>query len=102
MATEPVIGYDKDLLTLSYSQLSKQTIMVIIDSVPTHNFMKKELVEELEFKLEVVVNTFKEVNSQVEEVVGKTNRVTLKLNDYSEAMSFIVVLMDDFNLALYQ
>ena len=68
----------------------------------THNYVKEEVAKQLNFKLHVErgVNSFKEVNSEVERVVGLDNQVPLNLEDWTSVGDFMVIPLYDFDVVL--
>jgi hypothetical protein len=76
------------------------SMVVMVDSGVTHNFMKEDVVRELGLQLELAQTSFKAVNLRVEKVIGMTNEVTLKLGYWSGTTSFTIVPMDILRLFL--
>ena len=74
--------------------------MTMVDSGAAHNFSKDSVAKNLGLRLEEYLSTFKEVNSQMEKVIGRTKELSMKIGDWSGLVNFTVVPMDNFNVVL--
>ena len=74
--------------------------MAMVDSGATHKFMKDSISKRLVLTLEESPNTIKEVNSQMEKVVGKAKDISMKLGDWSRVIGFTMVPLNDFDVVL--
>ena len=95
---KPTASQEQDYKRLCYvlAELNDRSMQAMLDSGATQNFMKESVARELGLQLEPVQTSFKAVNSEVEKVIGIVNGVTLKLGEWSGAVDFTIVPMDDF------
>jgi hypothetical protein len=75
-------------------------VIVMVHSGETHNFMKEDIAKDIWLQLELVKNSFKEVNSGVEKVIYIAKEVSMKLKYWSGTTSFTIVPMNNFELVL--
>ena len=103
-AAEMIESQEQDPMGLNFvsADLNGHTVMVMVDNVATHNFMKDSVSKRLGLTLEEPPNTIKAINSQMEKVVGKAKDVSVKLGDWSRVIGFTVVPLDDFDVVIGQ
>lgn len=82
--------------------INGHTVMALVDSGATHNFMKDSVAKRLDLKLEESPNAVKAVNSKVAKVIGKAKDVSMRLGDWTGVINFTVVQLDDFDVVLGQ
>jgi hypothetical protein len=104
MEGESMESQEQDETKLFYVQaeLNGKSVLAMVDSGVTHNFLREDMVQRLGLQPEPTQTTFKTVNAGVERVVGVAKDISLKLGDWCGKTSFTIVPMDDFEVVLGQ
>jgi hypothetical protein len=104
MEGESMESQEKDETKLFYVQakLNGKSVIAMVDSGVTHNFLREDMVQRLGLQPEPMQTTFKTVNTGVERVIGVAKDISLKLGDWCGKTSFTIVPMDDFEVVLGQ
>ena len=87
---------------LSYipAEINIQPVFALVDSGATHNFVKEEVAKRLNLHIDLGVNMFKAVNSEVERVVGLVCQVPLNIGEWLGVINLIVIPLDDFGVVI--
>ena len=83
VATEVTKSQKQDPIGLNFIsvEVNGHTVMAMVDSVATHNFMKDSISKRLGLTLEEPPNAIKAINSQMKKVIGKAKDISMKLGD---------------------
>nr|GMC48699.1 gag-asp_proteas domain-containing protein [Ipomoea batatas] len=75
------------------------TVLAMVDTGASHNFVDERLVSHLNLNLEQNTSKIKTVNATARGVTGRAE-VTMKVGDWEGSSSLIVMPLDDFDLIL--
>lgn len=97
---EPTLSQEKAPTDLNFvsDDLNGHALMAMVDSGTNHNLLKGSVAKNLGLMLKESSNTFKEVNLQLDKVIGRAKEVSIKIGDWFGLINFMVVPMDDFDI----
>jgi hypothetical protein len=83
MEGESIEIQDQDETNIFYMQekLNEKSMITMVDSGVTHNFLREDMVQNLGLQPEPMHTIFKIVNASVEGVIGVAKDVSLNLGD---------------------
>ena len=87
---------------LMYVELltGRQKIVALVDSGTAHNFISTRETTRLGLKLAKDDSKLKAVNSQAQEMHGRTKNVEIQMGDWKCTIDFLSVPLDDFDFIL--
>jgi len=74
--------------------------MAMLDSRPSHNFIKGDVARRLGLKFVPTRPSFKVVNSEEGRVLGIGEDVPVKIGSWKEKVDFTIIKMDDYEAVL--
>lgn len=79
---------------------NERMIQALVDTRALHNFMRIDVAKELGSKVVACMVAVKLIKSKVKALKGVSSSIHIQVGDWHRCVSFIVLLMDDFEAIL--